>query len=105
MKKAKGGPGIWVTKDGREVPIKEMEDEHLLNTIRMLRRKGVVSTDVFDSCAAYAFSNNNMAAMAAEQELSRMYLNPRFDELLEELGRRGLAEKDPWNVEEKGETT
>ena len=29
----------WTTKDGHEVPIKDMTDEHLMNTINHLRRK------------------------------------------------------------------
>lgn len=30
---------IWRTKDGREIPVIEMDDSHLLNTIAMLSRK------------------------------------------------------------------
>lgn len=31
--------GIWTTKDGRDIPIEEMTDAHLLNTIRFVRRR------------------------------------------------------------------
>ena len=27
---------VWTTKDGRKIPINEMSDEHLLNTINMI---------------------------------------------------------------------
>lgn len=30
--------GIWTTKDGRRIPITEMSDRHIENTIRMLER-------------------------------------------------------------------
>ena len=30
---------VWQTKDGTIVPIREMSDSHLVNTINMLRRK------------------------------------------------------------------
>ena len=31
---------VWMTRDGRDVPIREMTDAHLANSIRMLRRGG-----------------------------------------------------------------
>ena len=32
--------GIWLTRDGREVPVREMTDSHLANSIRMMQRGG-----------------------------------------------------------------
>jgi hypothetical protein len=32
---------VWVTREGVRVPIVKMSNRHLLNTIRMLRRKGI----------------------------------------------------------------
>ena len=33
------GEIVWVTKDGKEIPINEMTDQHLLNAIEYLTRK------------------------------------------------------------------
>ena len=30
----------WITKDGRKIPVSEMTDSHLLNSLRMLLRGG-----------------------------------------------------------------
>lgn len=64
----------WKCKDGRELDIKDMETNHLKNAVAMLRRKGVVTTDEYLSCLAYACSGDTPdgAAMAAEAEFSSM---------------------------------
>lgn len=33
--------GIWETKDGRKIPVEEMTDSHIRNTIAMLKRHNV----------------------------------------------------------------
>ena len=32
--------GIWITRNGREIPVREMTDAHLANSLRMMRRGG-----------------------------------------------------------------
>jgi hypothetical protein len=32
----KGAMAVWTTKDGRQIPIEDMSDTHLLRTIRLL---------------------------------------------------------------------
>ena len=32
--------GVWATRDGRELPVREMTDGHLLNSIRLIERGG-----------------------------------------------------------------
>ena len=32
--------GIWITGDGREIPVREMTNAHLVNSIRMIQRGG-----------------------------------------------------------------
>lgn len=31
---------IWVTKDGRRIPVRQMTDSHLTNAIRLIIRSG-----------------------------------------------------------------
>ena len=38
-------PLIWTTRDGREIPVVDMENDHLIKTNRFLRRRN----DVFRS--------------------------------------------------------
>jgi hypothetical protein len=35
---------LWCTRDGRPIPIKDMADSHLLNTIRVLRKMSPLGT-------------------------------------------------------------
>lgn len=37
---AQNNAWIWVTRDGREIPVAKMENAHLFNTIKMLERLG-----------------------------------------------------------------
>lgn len=39
------GRGIWTTKDGRHIAVSDMTDEHIVNTLNMLKRN--------DSCDMY----------------------------------------------------
>jgi hypothetical protein len=36
----------WVTREGREIKVADMDDIHLLNTVRMLQRRDVTLEDI-----------------------------------------------------------
>lgn len=42
MAEVGGAPPTWRTRDGRVVPVSEMEDSHLLNAIGFIRRRTAI---------------------------------------------------------------
>ena len=64
----------WTTRDGEVIPISDMSDQHIINTMRMLRRRANdrdVLQQLEDSALSmleYAASAPDGASMAAEGE-------------------------------------
>lgn len=96
---------IWTTKDGREIPIDQMEDDHLVNTILMLTRGAGFDHELsIWRLANYAGSAPDGAAMAAEMALAEAerfelwdvwdQLDPFLPVLLAEARRRNLPFED-----------
>jgi hypothetical protein len=95
-------PATWRTKSGKVIPIAEMEDGHLLNTIRLLQRTYArVCLTVSLEASGYAATAPDGAAMAAESEADQLMEEaeeqenigkeyPSFFPLLTEAARRGL---------------
>jgi hypothetical protein len=84
---------IWTTRDGREIKIADMDDEHLMNTIKMLERNHAV---VINEYLHAPVLNGEMAQDAFENEFDRLSedgpgcLDPRYDIMIEEADRRKL---------------
>lgn len=93
---SKYGPNLeyWVTKDGRRLLISEMEDSHLLNTIRMLNHK--FDNYVFDYILSLPRPHGDGACMAFENEIVNLadagpgYCWPVYYSLEAEAYNRGL---------------
>lgn len=87
----RGLPTTWTTKDGRVLLIRDMEDQHVVNTIKFLRRRGYCSLAQFDSAhAALCSLQGDMSTYVAEGEFADMKPTAWLDALTEEADRRGL---------------
>lgn len=91
----------WVTKENEEIPVVEMEDPHLINTIRMLRQKADLMR--LAECSAmmrYQETAPDGAYDAVEHEMQMMENMPPdqylaraikcFPLMLQEAARRNL---------------
>ncbi len=84
----------WTCKDGRKIRIKDMDDQHLLNTIRMLERNA--DKNLNSVFCAMSFVQGEMAQYFLEQELDNMIfddnlvIHPLYEDLMEEAVKRKL---------------
>lgn len=77
---------IWVTKEGERIPVKKMDDRHLLNTIRFLRRNALMlhAQQIKD---AYEFSNTIFSeeAFDCHERYIRILESMTEEEFLEDI--------------------
>lgn len=89
---------IWVTQDGREIPVRKMSDSHLKNAYKMMVRKGFVSPATFDFYLLGPMPSGEMALDAYEREQDMVFESPILTQmgwLEEELERRKI---DRWEI-------
>ena len=84
---------IWTTENGREIPIKDLADPHLINILRMLKRNGVIASSTLEFYLTCEPPTADGASMAFDQEFDAVLDSPvclQLDNLEAELAKRGL---------------
>jgi hypothetical protein len=52
---------MWTTKDGRQIPVVDMDDRHVLSTIRLLKRRSVIlGLAIHEDAMSKRFNATNM---------------------------------------------
>ena len=95
-------PTIWTTRKGVQVRIVEMEDRHLVNTLKYLRRRAewYLRGEIDAGYRVLGWLTGDMATYYAEQEISILEGTdphdllsvkcPQYDNMFDELNKRGL---------------
>lgn len=91
---------IWTTRDGQKIPISQMTDTHLVNSIKLLERTAEAKwyEDVNAGYSALALIQGEMAEMEiesclrhAEEEGSDVYLPEIYDDMVDEMRKRKIG--------------
>ena len=91
----------WTMKDGRKINIKDMDDNHLINSINLLirqaERKRMAATAFFLTCTP---PTGDMAMDCFDQEFENVtnspyygYLPPIYGDMETEAMKRGIDER------------
>jgi hypothetical protein len=87
---------LWVTAKGEEVYVEDMTNTHLINSIRMLRRKHKEKLIKYRAGVAVSPPGEVAGILALVAEWETMLSDhPQYEELMEEARRRKLAVDPP----------
>ncbi len=84
---------IWKCRDGKLINVSDMTDQHVSNTLAMLRRQGFIGRNTLEAYLAYPPPQGDMASYYYEQELDRVFsrpVNDWVDVFEEEVKRRHI---------------
>lgn len=82
---------IWTTRDKRRIPISQMDQRHLVNTVKYMRRRvNELLRLEFAVWSARTSCRGEMAQLAAEQSVADQILQATFvlETLMKELKTR-----------------
>lgn len=102
-------PKTWTSKDGRRHSIKDMDDEHLVHTIRLLIRvaslqRATAALDVLRATQASGYDDVDHAARQVYRQTWVDYTSPHYHAMLKEARRRRLRGVRKVDLSEYGES-
>ena len=81
----------WKTRDGTVIPIKDLEDSHLLNIIKYIENKAFYGMYVQQICGdTFDIRNCDVFTEEIKGEEVYDYFYPVYDNLLKEKSKRKL---------------
>ncbi len=81
---------FWTTKDGRKIPIAEMDEEHVRNTLRLLIRK----KREFESGIIHIRHHQSAMGDMAQMELEHMWEQEMIERDVDDHNHLGLGADD-----------
>ena len=100
-------PNVWISADGRKIPIPEMEDTHLMNTIGMLHRKAkkLIYDRAWDDFNSKKINFSEFTRQISDEAFNWMDAQVCIPSLIAEADKRGLDWKSYVNNSPKKSNT
>lgn len=96
-----GSKPVWTMRDGTKIAIKDMGDQHIINTIRFLDRAAerIHEQAIMDGFSALSAVNGEQARYSIEDGIASLEQDgsdpydefPIYEHLVAEASRRGLS--------------